>query len=351
MRVLRAGAGLALGLGALWLLFRGTDWAEVLGALGSVDLGLLAASQALLWAGFLARVQRWSYVVRAAESASVSFRSLFSASQIGLLANFTIPARVGELVRAYVLSRLIGTPLTRCLGMVTLDRVNDVIGLLLVLLVAAISLGNEADVTLPAFSFGNPEPVSISGALVRPAGRLLALSILVFSLALVLLYRHQEPILRVCRRTLARFSDRLAEAFTHLLAGFAEGLHVFRSRADLARSIAWSLVSWGADVASLAVLLAAFQLETPWNTAFVMLSLIAVAILVPLTPGVVGQFHLFAVAGLLLAAPDVPPARAKAVAVVDHLSTLLAIGVLGVYAMARERLSVRALASGIRGRG
>jgi hypothetical protein len=320
----------------LWLLFRGTDWSEVGASLRGVHPGWLFAAQIPLWASAFARVQRWSYVVRAVSPAP--YRALLAASQIGVLVNFVIPARVGELVRAYVLSRLAAIPLARSLAMVTLDRVNDVIGLLAVLLVAALALADDAGATFPAGSFGNSEPLVLSGGLVRTAAWILAMGVLACALLLVGLYAGRDEVLARARAALGRVSTTLAERVTGLLAGFGEGLHVFRSRADLARAILWSLLSWGADLASVAAVLLAFRVDFPWYAPFVALSFVAVTILVPLTPGTVGQFHLAVVAGLLLAAPEVEPARAKAVAIVEHLSMLFPVVGLGLYCLLRERL-------------
>ena len=335
---LRGTLGLLVALALLWLLFRGTDWSELGAALRGLHLGWLGAAQIPLWASAFARVQRWTYVVRAVDPAS--YRSLFAATQIGLLVNFTVPARLGELARAYVLSRLATIPLARSLAMVTLDRVNDVIGLLAVLLVAALALSGDAGATFPAGSFGNSEPLALSGALVRTAAWTLATGVLGCAFLLVGLYARRDAVLRCTRAALGLVSAGLAERVAGLLAGFAEGLHVFRSRVDLVRAVAWSLLSWGCDIAAGTALFFAFGLDFPWYAPFVALSFLAVAILVPLTPGALGQFHVAVVAGLLLVAPEVGPARAKAVAIVEHLSTLLPITLLGLYCLLRERLGL-----------
>jgi hypothetical protein len=335
---LRGLAGLLGGVGLLWLLLRGTDATELIAAVRLVDLGFLCLGQILLWASFLTRAQRWSYIVRAVHPAS--FRSLFSATQIGVLVNFTVPGRLGELVRATVLSRLAGIPVARSLAMAALDRVSDVIGLLVVVLLAVLPLTGGVRVALPAGTFGNAEPLVVSSALVQSAAWALAGATVAASVALVVLYVARDRALQVVRKALAAFSPGVAERAATLLGQFAEGLHVFRSRADLSRSLFWSLLTWAVDVASVAAILAAFGVAFPWHAPFLVLSLVSLSIAVPITPGMVGQFHLPAVAGLLLAIPALPPTQAKAIAIVDHLSTLVPIAALGVWCLLRERLGL-----------
>ncbi len=100
--------GLVIGALLLWWVFRDTDWAEVGTALGAVHWGWLAVATLFVLFSFITRILRWRYIVRTAKP--VSFRSMFSATQIGFMANFILPGRAGEVIRALVLSR--GRPIT-----------------------------------------------------------------------------------------------------------------------------------------------------------------------------------------------------------------------------------------------
>ena len=88
-KYVQGGIGFLLAGLLLWILFRGTDWGEVLEAIRGVSIGWLIAAHVPLLLMFPIRIQRWTYIVRATQP--VSFRDLFSATQIGFLANFTLP--------------------------------------------------------------------------------------------------------------------------------------------------------------------------------------------------------------------------------------------------------------------
>ena len=51
---------------------------------------------------------------------------------IGLFVNNVLPARIGELARGYVLSKRKGVSFTYCLSTVLVDRVFDLVGLLII---------------------------------------------------------------------------------------------------------------------------------------------------------------------------------------------------------------------------
>ena len=78
-------------------------------------------------------------------------------------------------------------------------------------------------------------------------------------------------------------------------------------------------------------------LSTPW----VMLVLIAISVSVPVSPGLVGQYHVAVVAALLVTIPLIDATEAKAVALVSHISALIPITVLGMVCLHLEGRSVR----------
>ena len=325
----------------LWLLFRGTDWAATYAAVRHVRLPWLAVALALVFLSCLARVQRWSYVVRAAHPAT--FRSLFSATQVGLLVNLVVPARVGELVRAVLLKRLSGAPLARSMSLVAMDRVNDAFALIAVLFIASATFP-AADVEFPAGAFGNREALIVTSELIRPAATSLTLALGLLVAALALVYAGRTTVQRLLGRMAAVVSARFATRVESLFEHFVAGMHVFRSAADLARSALFSLLTWGAVALSLSALLRAFRLDLPWFTPFLMLAILAVFTSVTVTPGLVGQYHLPVVASLLMIDPRMDADEARAVAIVAHLVAVLPIAALGAFAMVRERLSLGGLA-------
>ncbi len=333
-----------LGLGSLltWLLFRGTDWVSVGETIRSADPGWLLVSQVLAWASNFLRVQRWSYVVRAAQP--TTFRNLFRATTIGFLVNFSVPVRMGEMVRAWVLARLDRVPFPQCLSLVALDRMTDLFGLLPAILVAVLAFPASRDARFPAGLFHNAEPLVISSDMIQPASfSVLALLLVVLAVLLVLYFR-QRWMLDTLGKVLRPLSAPLAEKVQKTFGQFAEGMHVFRSLRDLALAAFFSFLTWGTGALALAAILWAFGIDFPWYTPVLMLALIAVLISVPVAPGMIGQYHLAVIAALCLAVPDTDPVQAKTVSLVTHFLSLVPVFALGVYSLIREHIPVSDLA-------
>lgn len=323
-------AGLALGALILWWMFQGTSWAGLKRSFAEIRWGWLVLAALFVGLSFVGRVKRWSYVVRAVEPAA-SFRSMFSSTQIGFLANFTLPARIGELVRAVVLSHLTALGVARSFALVALDRVNDLIGLIVVMAVALLAFRPKENIAIPGELFRSDSPILVPASAYQTGAVGAAIFLLAVIAVFVLLFVSKNLVLRVSDGVFA-FAGRRLSFFQagasacrkvggwvhHLLQQFAEGFEVFRSVSDMAKSVAYNLVTWACFVAMLQCMLFGFGVEAPWYTVFVMQAALALAISVPGTPGFVGQFQVPLVAGLKLVQPGVSYDDALALAILTH---------------------------------
>lgn len=334
--------GLLLGMFLVWFVFHDTDWSKVGEAIANAHRGWLILSFLAVVASFFTRTQRWSYIVRTAKP--VPYRTLFNATQIGFLANFTLPARAGEVIRALVLGRRERIPFSKCVAFVALDRVTDFFGLFAVLAITIVFFHPTAAVKLPpgmdipAWAQPLLEPSNIRfGA--EFTGLILCLLIGI----LLLIYVNQRLAVRLCRAIVGLISQRLADRLGEMVAQFAEGLHIFRSGRDMGLSILWSLITWGLSAICYWAIVKAFGLHAPWYAPCVILALLSIAITLPGAPGFIGQFQIGIILPLVLVVPDVAKDTASAIAILAHLINLGAVVLVGLYALQQEHMGLLAL--------
>ena len=334
--------GLLLGVFLVWFVFRGTNWSKVGGAIAGAHWGWLLVSFLAVMASFFTRTQRWSYIVRTAKP--VPFRTLFNATQIGFLANFTLPARAGEVIRALVLGRKEQIPFSKCMAFVALDRVTDFFGLFAVLVVTIIFFHPAEAVKLPAGmeipGWAQPllEPNNI-----RLGAEFTFLLLAGFVAVLVLIYANQALAVRLCHAVVGLVSKKLAIWLGEMIVQFAEGLHVFRSGRDMAMAIGWSLLTWTLSGFCYWAIVLAFGLSAPWYAPCVILALLSIAITLPGAPGFIGQFHIGIILPLVLVVPGIDKDTASAVAILSHLINLGAVVMVGIYALHQEHLGLLSL--------
>ncbi len=334
-RYIQAIIGLAIGIGLLWFLFRDTNSAEIRDALRGVSPVWLCISLAFIVLGFFTRVQRWSYIVRTAKF--VSFRHMFSATQIGFMANFVLPARLGEVVRAVVLGKLAGLPFSKAFAMVALDRVTDLFGLAAVIFVTIFSYTPEGVVVIPASVFGTE--LRFSAEVVQSIEVKMLFVLVAMVAVLVLLYVNQKLVLRISDACVGFVSKRLATRVHGILQNFADGLHVFRSASDMAKAIAFSLLTWGTFILTMVSAMYAFHIDFPWYMPFVMEVLLAVFISLPGPPGFLGQFQYPIVIALMMLVPGMTISTALTFSIVIYVLNLVPIIAAGTYCLIREKFT------------
>jgi uncharacterized protein (TIRG00374 family) len=336
--------GAAIGAGLSWLLFRNTDWAAVVLALRTSQPTFLLFSIVMAVAGHLTRVQRWTYAVRAVRPAR--FRTVFASAQLGFLLNVLLPLRLGEAARALVLAQSVPVRSAKAFALVAVDRFADLLGLLPILIVTLVFFAAPGIVPVASSSFEHAGEISLTSRSVWVFAAS-ALSIVVaLGTVLVVTYRHHDAVGSLVDFVLARRWPSLSARIRNVVVGFSDGMHVFRSTADMTYAMMFSFAGWACGIVSLAAIMTAFGIEYFWYTPFVMQALIAVFMTLPLAPGLVGQYHAAVVVSLLLAAQATPSPIVKAMALTTHLIAVGVVLVLGLVAMALEQRALPRLLAG-----
>ena len=334
----------------VWFVFRGTDPHELRESIRGVNWRWLVASQIPVWMSFVTRIWRWGYIVR--PTAPASFRGMFSATHIAFLVNFTLPMRLGEFVRAIVLTRLEKIPISKSIALTGLDRVTDIIGLMAVMGVALLAFPSDSIVTIPAGTLaGLNQDYTLPQGLIKSGSIGVGIALLVLVVTLVMLYLNQQTvyaihdwcvglaarIVGVASQALSKIVTKLGEKTRHMLHEFSEGLHVFRSPGDMVKSISLSLITWGLFTLTTEMILLAFHVQAPWYSVFVIQGLVALSTSISVTPGFVGQFHLAVIIGVLITSPSTSIPTAKALAITAHALNLLPVVIAGVVCLILER--------------
>ncbi len=301
-------------------------WREIRGA----RLDALAMALIMIGVTYVVRAYRWQFLLR--PIGPTRFREVFKTTVIGFAANTVLPARIGEVVRPYLLARREGLSISATFATIILERLLDLVTVVLLLGVFV--------------AFFTPER-PLNDALFRTVktGGLMAAGVAVAAFAVIAALSSRpgiiEPVLqRVSRLLPARFGARL----THIAHMFLHGLAVARHPLRLAEALAWSVPLWLAICVGIWFVTMAFHMTIPFTGSFLVVALLVVGVAVP-TPGAVGGFHeAFRIAATAFFGVDND--RAVGAAIVLHATTFLPITLLGALFMLQDGLgfgSVRRL--------
>jgi uncharacterized membrane protein YbhN (UPF0104 family) len=317
------GLGLLLSAGAILLAMRQVDLAGTGAALLQARPALLAPALVLLAGAMAVRAWRWQRLLAPPGCAGrVRFRGALAATLIGYLVNTILPGRVGELVRALLISETEGIGAGRAVGSIVVEKLLDVLTLLLFLAIAGLAG------PLPDWVARGTVPVAVAAA-----GALLALLLLGHARRAVeaWLRRRAEPQAIVWGgRGLASF-----------LGSGLGAIDALRRPSDLLAQVALSAALWGTSAAALYTVMGAFSLPVPVTAAVLVLAVTNLGMAIPSAPAYAGVYHLLAMETLKLF--GVAPHAALSYALVMHGLSYGSFVLGGLFFLWRGRYGLGAL--------
>jgi len=298
--------GLALSALLLWLALRRVDLDAMAGAFGEVRWWTVPLSLAVLALGVWLRVLRWRALFT--PEARPPFGATARALLAGQLFNVILPARAGEALRVVVLSRETRGAPAEVVATAVVERVYDVLALLVLLLVAAPFL---------------PHVSWLGAAAIAAAVVAAGIAVVAVAAARGVRRLHQR------RRSLRPFiSASRAQAWA--FAG-VRGLVALR-RADIAvRGLALTLASWLVLAGAAAILLVGFRLDGDYGAGLLVLIAVNLVLVVPSSPAAVGPFE--AAVLVALSAFGIDSSHALSYALVLHAENLFPFVVAGYAAL------------------
>lgn len=318
--------GFALSGALLWWVLRDVSPGTVWGVLSRSNPWLFLASTVAATIIFPVRALRWKVILEPV-APGIAFGPLWRSTAIGMMINNILPARAGEIARAYALTREVPrVPFSTAVASLVVDRLFDALVLLGLGLLALMDPAFPSNATIG----GTPLADWARGGIVLTVGLLAVVYLLVFFPA---------KLIRVFELLSRRLSPRIEERGKVALHRFSEGLGVMRSPGRFALVFAWTLIHWlicglGTWLGFLAV-----GIDLPFSAALFVQTVTAFGVALPSAPGFFGVFE--AIAVVTLAVYGVSAALATSWAIGFHILTFIPITVIGGFYFTRLGLHFR----------
>ncbi len=316
---------LLLTIGLLGYFLRNADMSQVWAEIRRARPSLLVGAVLITGLTYVLRALRWQYVL--APLGVTHFSNAFRATVIGFAATFLLPARAGEVIRPLLLARREGLPATATFATIILERLMDMVTVLLLFAVFVLT----AD---PATMSAHPAHL----ARVKAGGLLAAAAAAVALTVAFVAAGHPERLGRWALRIERVLPAKLARMVATFVESFTQGLGVMRQPRRLLVSLALSIPLWLSIAAGIWLTSLAFHITLPYVGSFLVMTILVVGVAMP-TPGAVGGFHAAYQIGVqsFFGAPD---DRAIGAAIVLHAVSFVPVTLLGLYFMARDGLSL-----------
>ena len=312
--------GILISLLCIYLAFRNVDFHEMGLAFNTANYWYILPAILTIFFSHYLRALRWRYLLDPIRRLDVG--SLFSSLIIGYGANTFMPAHLGEVVRAYVVSKKRQIPMSPVFATIVVERIIDVLSLLVLLVVAL-------------FIYPFPEWVIKSGYI------MLAGTVGLF-LFLIFLKTATAFTISIIGIFLKPFPDRFGSRIKVMLTGFVAGILPLEHWHNYITTGILSFVIWICYGLVFLLCLYSFNfMETyhlNWIAALILLVITTIAVAVPSSPGYVGIYHYLC--QVTLALFSVPAGPALSFAAVVHGVNFLPVLIVGFFLAQREGTAI-----------
>jgi len=319
VRVLRSWRfwlGLAVSAFFIVLAFRSTNLSAMGSALRAADYRWLLPALIIYVASLFVRAIRYQALVH--RLAKTTAGQMFAVLCIAFMANNIVPARAGELVRAYVMGERHGVKKVAALGTIVVERLLDGLTLLSFLLVTVFALGANETV----------RGLALLALLVFACGLLVLAALLAFP----------EQCWLLIQRAI-EFLPRRARPFVReLSSSLLDGMVTLRHPGAAAVAVLCSPLAWTMEAATFWCVGRAFAIHLHLGWFMMTMAAGNLALTVPSSQGGIGPFEYFAKQVLLFAGIGASAAAVFTIAV--HAMVILPVIVLGLFYLSLFHLSL-----------
>src|SRR6266550_632698 len=226
----KSAIGIALSVALLAWTLRGVSLAAVWVELQRSNLWLFLAAAVAATLIFPLRAIRWRIILEPV-APGLPLAPLWRSIAIGGMANNLIPARAGEIARAYALTRETSVSFASSLASLAVDRLFDMVGLL--------GLG-----VIAVFDPSFPRDARVAGQSVGHLAQGSVVLVVLLLGALYVLAIFPSQLVRAFEIFARRVSPAVEERGKNALLRFSEGLSVLKSPGRFIVVLAWTIAHW-----------------------------------------------------------------------------------------------------------
>ena len=312
--------GVLISIVFIWLALRGLRLDEFWGAVKQANYIWLLPGIAVYFVGVWVRAWRWHYLLGPIKKIPTS--TMFPITTIGYMGNNVYPARAGEVLRAVILKRREGVPVSASLATIIVERIFDGVVMLAFVFV---NLPELAKLTGSSGFVGNIQQVAVIGT-----GVFLG-ALLIFLLAAMFPHAAAKVGLWVISHLLPQ---RLHTRIISIMGKFLDGLASLRSPFNVLMVFFTSVIIWLLETGKYWFVMHAFNFSVSFFALMLMNGIVNLATTIPSAPGYIGTFDAPGIA--VLTAYGVEHSIAAGYTLVLHVALWLPITLLGAYYLARE---------------
>ena len=307
--------GLVVSAGVLYWALKGVRWGQVATALREANYWLLLPAIFSVALIFACRTLRWRLLFYPLSHLRLS--NLFGTLTVAYLINNTLPFQLGDLARVYLIGELEGVRKSRALLTVLVERIIDVLFLVILILSLALFVDIPARASLGALGLG--------------------LAFLVLSGLLVVAFLRRDWVDALLGAMPSFLPQRLRAKANDSVHTALDGLKALSNPLRFGKVLALTVTQWLISATSLYFVMLAFDLNVGFDAAIFVLVVVSLGFLLPAMPGSIGVYHGLSIYALNTVY-NVDKGEALSFALVAHLIYYVPPIIVGLLFLWQQRL-------------
>ncbi|MDH5680224.1 MAG: flippase-like domain-containing protein [Spirochaetota bacterium] len=354
--------GFIISVALLYFLYSVIDFQLFLESLKSANYLYVMLGITVYLLAYFANTKRWQIILLANGFQHVPFYQIYKIVTMSYMLNMLLPAKVGEVSKAYFLVKKVKTPLGIAVATVVTERFFDMVtvALFLVIPLFILDLFDSIRVTFPDLIEGLGDRLiqsfpslkdSVSSLKTMDFTHFIEIPLYIYVSAIalgfviILIFRKNYSLLvRIIQKLMFWMPDD--HQFFQRIHRFFSQLKFFSHPKELLEILFFSVLIWGLYLMSFYAFLQAFHVDIQVIHITFIIGVSAIMVAVPSAPGGLGPFEIgFTVATVLVLGLKWESHFVSVVstAIVLHVSHMLSISVIGLYHFIKSNISLKDL--------
>lgn len=293
--IIRIVIGIVFSIFAIYIISKHIDFKQLVITLKLFDLRLIIVLLLFYPTSIYIRCLRWRCLIEQKVDPPNQF--LIGAMMVGFFANYFLPAKMGEVLRAELVKQKIGTSRSFILTTVFIERLLDAIVLLIFLLFSAL------------FS------KTIKNLMSRNIYNILFL-VLVFAFVIFTILN------RKLLNFLMSFIPRLSRKSDSILKNIYLAFGFFKRKIVFAKVFLLTVALWLILTLYYIIIAHGLNINLPYYGYLFLISMAAFGMILPASPGNIGVYHGIVMAAILIFIPN-ENEKALSFAIISHAFDLI----------------------------
>ena len=317
---------LLITLGLLVVVFYKIDWGELLNTFKDFNFKNIWLIVPLYVLTLYLRGVRWkALLLNNAKYSSLHLGEVFT---VGSMLNIFLPARAGDVYRAYYLGSVKGEKKMKVFGSIILERTLDGISVFLMLFLAVLLYCRQDWILHIAYGIG----ALFVGSLV--------------AFYVIFKFNKIDAICTGMKNFVLRFNEKVSAPLVKFIdnlcehtKSFMEGFEVLDCMQCWLLACFSSLVLWGIEAYVAYLIVDSFSLGLGFSAGLFVLSLISFSTMIPSTSVFLGPYQMAYI--MALGIFSVPKSTALAISTIHQALLMIMLTVIGAYYLVKFNISIK----------